>query len=125
MSLATEVFDVKLTAVNRATSQPARTQILHLVGRCPLIHFPETFGETRTRLYFLGAGHVGRALMLPLATLPFDVIWLDPRPDAFPQFVPENIMIKPSPDPVAELQIPAKRIRLGHEPQPRPGSRLH
>jgi xanthine dehydrogenase accessory factor len=42
-------------------------------------------------LYLFGAGHVGRALVLALANLPFDVTWVDARPDAFPQLVPVNV----------------------------------
>ena len=38
-----------------------------------------------------GAGHVGRALILSLAPLPFDVTWADPRPEAFPGAMPQNV----------------------------------
>ncbi len=103
VSLATEVFGQDSLPQIRKFATREENESFTLVGRCPLIPLSETFGKTRTRLYLLGAGHVGRALMLPLATLPFDVIWLDLRADAFPQLVPENIMIKPSPDPVSEL----------------------
>lgn len=50
----------------------------------------EGFGEERRALYLFGAGHVGRALVLALAPLPFSVTWIDPRPDAFPGLVPAN-----------------------------------
>ncbi len=46
--------------------------------------------EATTVLLF-GAGHVGRALVLALAPLPFDVRWIDPRPNAFPQAFPRNV----------------------------------
>lgn len=51
----------------------------------------EGFGDDRRVLYLFGAGHVGRALVLALAPLPFRVVWIDPRPDAFPQHVPANV----------------------------------
>jgi xanthine dehydrogenase accessory factor len=51
----------------------------------------ERFGDDLTALYLFGAGHVGRALVLALAQLPFSVTWTDPRPDAFPQHVPGNV----------------------------------
>ncbi len=51
-------------------------------------HLTETFGDQRRALYLFGAGHVGRALVLALAPLPFDVTWLDSRPDAFPAHLP-------------------------------------
>lgn len=45
---------------------------------------------THRSVYVFGAGHVGRALVMALAPLPFDVTWIDSRPDAFPQWVPQN-----------------------------------
>ena len=52
----------------------------------------EGFGDDRRALFLFGAGHVGRALVLALAPLPFKVTWLDPRPDAFPAYVPGNVV---------------------------------
>lgn len=49
--------------------------------------------DHRRKLYLFGAGHVGRALVMALAPLPFDVQWVDPRPNAFPRFVPENVTL--------------------------------
>ncbi len=54
------------------------------------------FGEDRRRIYLFGAGHVGRALVLALAPLPFDVTWIDPRPEAFPGAVPYNVALAPN-----------------------------
>jgi xanthine dehydrogenase accessory factor len=51
----------------------------------------EGFGDDRRPLYLFGAGHVGRAVVLALAPLPFAVDWIDPRPDAFPAHVPGNV----------------------------------
>jgi xanthine dehydrogenase accessory factor len=51
----------------------------------------EGFGDDGRQIYLFGAGHVGRALVLALAPLPFRVVWIDPRPDAFPQHVPANV----------------------------------
>ena len=52
--------------------------------------------EVRHPIYLFGAGHVGRALVLAMAPLPFDVTWIDPRPNAFPPVVPQNVlMIQP------------------------------
>jgi xanthine dehydrogenase accessory factor len=51
----------------------------------------ERFGSSATPLYLFGAGHVGRALALALAPLPFAVTWIDPRPGAFPSHVPANV----------------------------------
>lgn len=38
-----------------------------------------------------GAGHVGRAIINVLGTLPLNVIWLDPRDDLWPEQVPPNV----------------------------------
>jgi len=44
-----------------------------------------------TRLHLWGAGHVGRALVMALAPLPFQITWWDVRENAFPGLVPENV----------------------------------
>jgi xanthine dehydrogenase accessory factor len=49
--------------------------------------------DHRRKLYLFGAGHVGRALVMALAPLPFAVRWIDPRPNAFPRFAPENVTL--------------------------------
>jgi xanthine dehydrogenase accessory factor len=63
----------------------------------------EGFGDMRRPLYLFGAGHVGKALVLALAPLPFAVTWLDTRSDAFPGFAPGNTVVRTFADPVAEL----------------------
>ena len=60
--------------------------------------------EQQRKVYLFGAGHVGRALVLALAPLPFDVIWIDPRPNAFPAMAPQNVTIVNVPDTVAPLR---------------------
>jgi xanthine dehydrogenase accessory factor len=67
----------------------------------------ETYGERPRRLVLFGAGHVGRALVLALAPLPFRTLWVDERADAFPAAVPANVACRATADPisvVAELQ---------------------
>jgi xanthine dehydrogenase accessory factor len=54
--------------------------------------FQEHFGEVTTPVLLFGAGHVGRAVVLALAPLPFSVRWIDSRPDQFPQYVPQNVV---------------------------------
>jgi xanthine dehydrogenase accessory factor len=51
----------------------------------------ERFGQNITPLYLFGAGHVGRAVVLALAPLPFAVTWTDPRLGAFPSHIPGNV----------------------------------
>lgn len=64
----------------------------------------EGFGEARRKLLLFGAGHVGRALVLALAPLPFDVTWIDPRADAFPAYVPQNVTLARLADPVEAIR---------------------
>jgi len=54
--------------------------------------FQEHFGEVTTPMLLFGAGHVGRAVVLALAPLPFSVRWIDSRADQFPQYVPQNVV---------------------------------
>ena len=50
----------------------------------------EQYGPLLTDIRLFGAGHTGKALMLTLAPLPFNVTWYDERDDAFPSNVPAN-----------------------------------
>jgi xanthine dehydrogenase accessory factor len=50
-------------------------------------------------LALFGGGHVGRALVQLLGTLPFAVSWVDSRDEIFPDSVPENVHCEHS-DPV-------------------------
>lgn len=52
--------------------------------------FLEIFDRGYSDLSLFGAGHTGKALMLALAPLPFQVTWYDERDDAFPANVPGN-----------------------------------
>ena len=63
----------------------------------------ERFHDPRRPVWLFGAGHVGRALMLALAPLPFDVTWVDERADAFPAAMPANVRSLPSTDPAGEV----------------------
>lgn len=64
----------------------------------------ESFPDAGTKLYLFGAGHVGRALVLALAPLPFKTRWIDPRREAFPARAPANVAMVHAPDPAAELK---------------------
>jgi xanthine dehydrogenase accessory factor len=56
-----------------------------------------------TPVLLFGAGHVGRAVVMALAPLPFAVRWIDGRPDAFPARVPANAVAVRAPAPEAEI----------------------
>jgi xanthine dehydrogenase accessory factor len=63
----------------------------------------ERFGDDRRAVLLFGAGHIGRALVVALAPLPFRVAWIDGRSDAFPDAVPATAEIHRLDDPVAAL----------------------
>jgi xanthine dehydrogenase accessory factor len=63
----------------------------------------EHFGESFRPVSIFGAGHVGRALVLALAPLPFEVTWIDSREAAFPAAVPSNVTARLMPVPPAAL----------------------
>ena len=100
VSLATEVFDTTDRAIAGELARREAEGAFAVVRNGIKLEF----GEERRTLYLYGAGHVGRALVLALAPLPFDVIWIDSRPDAFPRAAPENATLCAPIDPAAELQ---------------------
>ncbi len=63
----------------------------------------EPLGESALAVYLFGAGHVGRALALALAPLPFAVRWINSRREAFPAYAPANVALIHAPEPAAEL----------------------
>jgi xanthine dehydrogenase accessory factor len=63
----------------------------------------ERFGDEPTSFYLFGAGHVGRALVVALAPLPFLVTWIDMRPGAIPEMFPANVTAITAGDPVELL----------------------
>jgi len=70
--------------------------------------YVENFEEVPTSLLLFGAGHVGRALVLALAPLPFTVRWIDPRRDMFPAVMPANVTPIASATPVEEIDAADK-----------------
>src|ERR1700691_2396025 len=63
----------------------------------------EPLGVLARAVYLFGAGHVGRALALALAPLPFAVRWIGPRRDAFPTHAPASVALIHSSEPAGEL----------------------
>ena len=79
----------------------------------------ERFGAHKQVLALIGAGHVGRALILALAPLDFSVVWIDPRKDEFPSIVPGDVRVVVSAAPAGELDaVPDRRLRAGDVAQP-------
>lgn len=66
--------------------RPVHAQISRLSPRVWLEHFD----DKRMPVHLFGAGHVGKALVMALAPLPFRVTWYDPRDNIFPSLVPAH-----------------------------------
>ena len=61
------------------------------------------YSNTNTPLWLYGAGNVGAALVAALAPLPFNITWIDQRPDQFLSQQHSDIRYLNSNDPVATL----------------------
>ncbi|WP_297833876.1 xanthine dehydrogenase accessory protein XdhC [uncultured Roseibium sp.] len=83
---------------------PANRFLLQLDQKTGKQLLIEQFGSKRRDLYLFGAGHVGKAVVLALAPLPFSVTWIDSRADQFPAAVPGNVRKVASSDPAACLE---------------------
>lgn len=59
--------------------------------------------DPRRPVLLFGAGHVGRALAMALAPLPFRLRWIDSRSEAFPALVPANAEPVTTATPEAEI----------------------
>lgn len=79
------------TAVERPAGGRSVRRILGPGAAVTAALTTESFGERVPTILLFGAGHVGRALVLALAPLPFRVVWCDGRPGAFPAAIPANV----------------------------------
>jgi xanthine dehydrogenase accessory factor len=83
------------------------------ISRCPFAmeEDPETggkrlfeqFGTERRPVFLFGAGHVGKALVLALASQPFEITWIDSRAEQFPGPVPANVRKIAAEEPATQL----------------------
>jgi xanthine dehydrogenase accessory factor len=65
-----------------------------------------------THLHLWGAGHVGRALAMAMAPLPFEITWWDVRDNAFPSHVPENVTCRLGG--ARDMQLPGLVLVMTH-----------
>lgn len=63
----------------------------------------EAMGRAQARIAVFGAGHVGRALVPLLASLPCKVRWIDSREDQFPDSLPRGVERIVCDEPVDEV----------------------
>ncbi|PVE25574.1 xanthine dehydrogenase accessory protein XdhC [Microvirga sp. KLBC 81] len=93
------LFDVEC----RMEDGRVRRELASEADVAPGCEWRETHGEDRTPVLLFGAGHVGRALVLALAPLPFSVRWLDNREGTFPSHIPANATAVHMRSPEAEI----------------------
>jgi xanthine dehydrogenase accessory factor len=106
--------DMLRAGVGGPASAPLRFALGPSLGQCcgGLVHLQfeavraADLPVLRTRLApggapvaLFGGGHVGKALVRLLGTLPFDVTWIDSRDEIFPDDIPANVRCEHS-DPV-------------------------
>lgn len=70
-------------------------------GRVTLLFEPML--PPRLRIALFGAGHVAKALVTILGTLPVHVNWVDSRPDQFPTSLPANVTARVVEEPATVL----------------------
>jgi xanthine dehydrogenase accessory factor len=63
----------------------------------------EPMGQPQAQIAVFGAGHVGRALVPLLASLPCRVRWIDSREQEFPTLIPEGVRQIVAEDPLDEV----------------------
>ena len=68
----------------------------------------EPMGQPQAQIAVFGAGHVGRALVPLLASLPCRVRWIDSRDEEFPEHIPHGVRKIVAEEPVDEIDdLPA------------------
>lgn len=73
----------------------------------------ERAADPRRHVLLFGAGHVGRALALALASLPFRLRWIDEREEAFPAAMPGDVeMVRTGAPETAVAGAPAGAVLL-------------
>lgn len=60
--------------------------------------------QSRHIVALFGAGHVAKALIHILATLPLKIIWIDQREEQFPSSIPHNVETHCTDDPIGEVR---------------------
>jgi xanthine dehydrogenase accessory factor len=89
-----------LRAAEQALSQPESPPVLTSDG----LWFVERILRQDFKVIVFGNGHVGRALVQVLGTLPCVVTWIDEREEDFPSNVPPNVSVVPTDAPADEVR---------------------
>lgn len=71
--------------------------------RPPALQWFELLRASEVPLWVFGAGHVGKALIHVLSTLPCEIRWIDSRADEFPESLPPTVLTCLSEHPEQEI----------------------
>ena len=77
----------------------------HVIRTNEAIWLVEPTTPLQAHLYLFGAGHVGRAVVMALASLPCHVTWIDERAEMFPQTAPKNARVEITDNPFSLLAL--------------------
>ena len=91
-----------LDADHTSLAQLPATASVHRLLQAGASRLVERLERSHTPLWLFGAGHVGQAVVRLLGDLPFDVTWLDSRPDVLPSSLPGITLI--------ETDLPATEV---------------
>ena len=80
-----------------------RTEVFQAADKDKIARLASEPNGEQTSLLLFGAGHVGRALVMALAPLPFAIRWIDSRAEAFPSLVVRTATPVLTDHPVAEI----------------------
>jgi len=99
---------IDIAAAEEAAGDVARKTAGELARKLEIVlasesQIIERFAAAPRTVLLFGAGHVGRALMLALAPLPFALRWIDQRENAFPGAVAANVTVMHSATPARAL----------------------
>ena len=101
----------EMLASGRQTTHLERFSLGASLGQCcggATVLLFEPMGRPQARIAVFGAGHVGRALVPLLATLPCQVRWIDSRAQEFPATLPSGVQRIINDDPLEEVdRLPA------------------
>jgi xanthine dehydrogenase accessory factor len=102
-SLGTEAADARAAEIARSllAENDGTPRIVALADGLTVLL--ESLQPSDFRILLFGAGHVGRALVRVLGTLPCRVTWVDSRAAEFPRETPENLRVALTDAPLAEV----------------------
>jgi xanthine dehydrogenase accessory factor len=87
--LTTELFHNRVT--HRLQEASMHTGIHFESAQADCASLSERIELAANPVYLYGAGHVGQALIRVMADLPFQITWIDSRPELLPENLPDNV----------------------------------